>query len=110
MPSTNQMILDLMANGFKLPEGLVCEVADGISWFLQNNSGRRIWHLESGQEKFAYDSIACEFARTIKAQPERDRIMFRFYWEEWQMAMRTGDSEAAIRALWEAVRGGTNES
>ena len=36
--------------------------------------------------------------------------MLGFYWDEWQMAMRTGDSEAAIRALWEAVCGGTNES
>lgn len=106
MASTNEMILDLLANGFKLPEGLVYEVADGISWFLQNNNGRKIWHLESGQEKFAYDRIACELAQQVDHDGPMHGAIAR---TEFNYLMSRGDTEAAIKALWEAC-GGTNES
>ena len=100
--TTVEMILALVATGkFTLPDGLVYEDVDGISWFLQNSSGRAVWHLESGQEKFARDLCAAHFAQQIDhGGPLHGRLLltdFNYY-------MARGNSEAAIRALWEAAR------
>lgn len=108
MPSTDQMIADLVAKGFKLPEGLGFNPV-GKFWRVKGEP-RTISGFETILDQHAYDLTACECARQVEAQPERDRVRLGFFWDEWQLAMRTGDTEAAIKALWEAVCGGTNES
>lgn len=91
MPDTNKMIRDLVAQGFALPEGL--EHRDGHWKLTQGMHGFRDlggWHPIP--DKQAHDLIACEFAR------ERDSVNAPF-----ARAMWSGDTEAAIKALWEGV-------
>jgi len=107
--TTDQMILALVQrHGFKLPEGLFYEVADGLSWFLQNHNGRKIWHLESGQHVFAHDLCAMEFARQYHNMCD-GLTLERPYCPacenelSFKKAMGLGDSAAAIKALYDAM-------
>lgn len=93
--TTDQMILDLVAAGFVLPEGLY-------------EDGWRIFVAAWPGSPYAHDLCACEFARQADKRPQNELDVSPKY-QEFREQMADGDTEAAIKALWEAC-GGTNES
>lgn len=100
MKTTDEMILDLHEKaGFVLPEGL-WRTPQNL-WVLGQSQPRR--PVAAIDDQLAHDLCAMEFARQAGAYPRVD-------WELWCDCMIQGDSAAAIKALWEGVCGGTNES
>lgn len=102
MPSTNQMIADLVAKGFELPE-------------KQTDRGRLVIHPCFAEEHcypgenglcnldvFAYDVITMAFARQADQRPQ-NKLDVSHKYKEFREHMANGDTEAAIKALWEGV-------
>jgi hypothetical protein len=96
MKSTNEMIADLVAAGFELPEGLV---------FVTRGDGEWTHSGASLSNRHAYDLIACAFARQVwsaewgasRARMGGDAL------EEHDDCLSCGNTEGAIQALWYAV-------
>lgn len=101
--TTDEMILALVATGkFTLPEEL--EVV-GVDLALRSQ-----YFDEVGQKldikcillkkRIAHDLCAMHFAREAK-----NIDLSAYEWQDsWWVPLTTGDSAAAIKALWEAVR------
>lgn len=101
MTTTIEKIADLVANGFKLPEGtelLGGDLAIKGDSFTEVDTRQKFAAILL-RRQFAYDLIACELARERRAWPQLD-------YDAYHDAMIRGDTEAAIKAIWEAVRGG----
>ena len=102
MKSTNEMIADLVAKGFELPPDIV--MGDGQLTVFTPDGGVE-YEL---REQRLYDQCACAFARQYHHQCDgitRERPYVPACENEKAMkaALCDGDSEAAIKALWEAV-------
>lgn len=93
MPSTDQMIADLVAKGFKLPEGL--RLTDNVGWVI----GR----CAAFSQRKAHDLCACECARELTHGKRNNARALGLLgdpldlFREW---LGKGDTEAAIKALW----------
>lgn len=90
MKPINEIIAGLVARGFVLPTHVY---RDGLDWMYYDTN-----MLDSK----AFDLIACEFARQGRSQ----NWLAEWGWQKWapyMAAIVEGDTEAALRALWEAV-------
>lgn len=96
MPSTDQMIADLVAKGFKLPEGLGYQ--NGY-WALGHDPDDPAEGVSGDQfQQQAHDLCAMEFARQWS---ERHGLSSER--PPMHASLGYGDTEGAIKALWEGV-------
>lgn len=106
--TTDQMILDLVAAGFVLPEGLrFRKGATSSVWqFREPAAGTDPggWY-ELPRQGQAYDLCALEFARQAYGRKGESEQMFSARLD-CVTALAKGDSAAAIQALWKGVCGG----
>lgn len=96
MKSTDEMILDLVARGFKLPADLEHDVGADNPWLFRECSELGSFYISASA---AHDLCAMEFARQAVGHPN-DNVA----WQHHLRHLLIGNSAAAIAALWEATK------